>query len=463
MQQETAEERTFEMVPVQVAANTTKNPVPGPKRAAAVVLVDANQEEDGGAEVEEADAPSQPDPAEGARVKAEDERKRVAALQAYEKRKAEAEAKRQRKAADKKADKKAAEAAKAKAEREKAANEQVLKERSEAEDAREERLALEKEKLALERADRERRAEQALQENRKAEPERKDGQRAEAERQAALKAQQEKLAQERTLAAARKRELARVAEAEWQAAQRAQAEQLAHDRLAAEKAEQARRAAVAAVERANAEQRALTTAAKDAQLAKAGSSVSQAPPPVKPVEPAKKETVGPRPSEKAPEEKGIVIPSVHGDLKLIVAGAGDVKLSVTFTEYPKSKRGRALSRSETRREQKITPVVVKTAERTQEATVEKTGEGIYTFIAEPEGKDPAKLSLKLKVFELSKAGKTKQLGTKTLAGKGVVAKVLMPEGILWEEESAFTGSMQDSDGITKFNAETGLIWKEYTQ
>jgi hypothetical protein len=37
----------------------------------------------------------------------------------------------------------------------------------------------------------------------------------------------------------------------------------------------------------------------------------------------------------------------------------------------------------------------------------------------------------------------------------------MPDAILWEDESAFTGSMQDSAGVTKFNSETGLIWKEY--
>jgi len=37
----------------------------------------------------------------------------------------------------------------------------------------------------------------------------------------------------------------------------------------------------------------------------------------------------------------------------------------------------------------------------------------------------------------------------------------MPEGILWEDEAAFSGSMEDSEGVTKFNSETGLLWKEY--
>lgn len=67
----------------------------------------------------------------------------------------------------------------------------------------------------------------------------------------------------------------------------------------------------------------------------------------------------------------------------------------------------------------------------------------------------------MKIYELSKTGKTKQLGSKNFSGKSVVTRILMPDGIIWEDESAFSGSMQDSDGITKFNTGTGLVWKEY--
>lgn len=43
----------------------------------------------------------------------------------------------------------------------------------------------------------------------------------------------------------------------------------------------------------------------------------------------------------------------------------------------------------------------------------------------------------------------------------VLVKVLMPEGILWNDDAAFTGSLQDSSSTTKFNAQTGLYWREY--
>ena len=37
----------------------------------------------------------------------------------------------------------------------------------------------------------------------------------------------------------------------------------------------------------------------------------------------------------------------------------------------------------------------------------------------------------------------------------------MPEAILWDDDASFTGSLEDSESTTKFNAQTGLYWKEY--
>ena len=140
-----------------------------------------------------------------------------------------------------------------------------------------------------------------------------------------------------------------------------------------------------------------------------------------------------------------------------------MKLTVLFREYPKSRRNRALTRTEARREQKISPVVVKTPEQTKEAVIETAREGIYIFTAEAEGGQSTEATFTLKVFELSTKGKTKPLGTKTISGKAVLARILMPDAILWEDESAFSGSMEDSESITKFNSESGLTWKEYRE
>lgn len=166
-------------------------------------------------------------------------------------------------------------------------------------------------------------------------------------------------------------------------------------------------------------------------------------------------------SQKPSESKGLVIPVVHGDLKLIVVGGDEVKLTFLLREYPKSRRNRRLTRTEARRMQKLTPTIVKTTEQTTQAVIETATEGVYILIAETEAGYPTEADFTIEFFEVSAKRRIKSLGTKNVSGSVVIAKVLMPEGILWDDESAFTGSMLDSDSTTKFNAGTGLIWKEY--
>lgn len=166
-------------------------------------------------------------------------------------------------------------------------------------------------------------------------------------------------------------------------------------------------------------------------------------------------------AEKPPEPRGIVATSLHGDLKMIISGDSGVRLVVLFREYPKSRRDRPLTRSEARREQRIQPVIARSNQETREAVVETARDGIYIFAAEPERGDKAKATFTLKVFETGRRERTAEIGTRTITGKSVLARVLMREGILWDDESAFTGSIEDSESTTKFNANSGLYWKEY--
>jgi hypothetical protein len=32
---------------------------------------------------------------------------------------------------------------------------------------------------------------------------------------------------------------------------------------------------------------------------------------------------------------------------------------------------------------------------------------------------------------------------------------------LWSDDSFFSGSIEDSESVTKFNTDTGIVWKEY--
>ncbi len=105
--------------------------------------------------------------------------------------------------------------------------------------------------------------------------------------------------------------------------------------------------------------------------------------------------------------------------------------------------------------------MVRTGEKVHEAVVEITQEGIYDIMVTANNGKPVTAKLILKIRESRPGASTKDLGTRTITGSTEVARVLMPEGILWEDDSYFTGNMEDSDSVTKFHAGTGLMWKEY--
>lgn len=190
--------------------------------------------------------------------------------------------------------------------------------------------------------------------------------------------------------------------------------------------------------------------------------VAQIPRPAQPAASGAARAVGRRNDpEKPAERSGATIPSLHGDLKLVVVGTSGIKVSISFREYPKARRSKLPSRVEGRRQQKVAPLIAQTGRESQEAVVETAREGVYLFVVESESGEPVKGTFILKVFEDGPRGKTSMIGTRTITGKTVLARILMPEGILWEDDAAFTGIIQDGESTTKFNARSGLQWKEY--
>lgn len=171
-------------------------------------------------------------------------------------------------------------------------------------------------------------------------------------------------------------------------------------------------------------------------------------------------TVAKPPAPPLPQPRGLVVASLSGDLKLISAGDA-VKISVVFREFPRSRRHRSPSRSQALQLQNISPVCADGPGRTSEAVIGKAGEGVYVFSAEPRDTKAAQARFTLKIYDSGTGRKVAELGRRTITGKSVLAKVLMPEAILWDDDSAFTGSLQDAESTTKFNTQSGLYWKEY--
>jgi hypothetical protein len=166
-----------------------------------------------------------------------------------------------------------------------------------------------------------------------------------------------------------------------------------------------------------------------------------------------------------PETKGAILFEPYGDLKFeikIEEGLiNNLKTTITYREFLKKQRNRPLKKSEVKYI-RVEPKIINRGDNIIIVIVETAGEGIYKFMIESDNK-PFKASLAVKLYEKSAKEKSKTLGTMTVNDKTIAAKILMPEGILWDDDSYFSGYMEDSESITKFNTDSGLIWKEYKE
>ena len=127
-----------------------------------------------------------------------------------------------------------------------------------------------------------------------------------------------------------------------------------------------------------------------------------------------------------------------------------------------SPRDRPFSRAESRRNIKIVPLIANTRDTVREVVISQADQGVYTISAES-ARETAGIALSLKLYEGTSKAVTRELGKHTIARKKVLLKILMPDGILWDDDAAFSGNMEDSEGVTKFNTESGLMWKEYNE
>jgi hypothetical protein len=168
-----------------------------------------------------------------------------------------------------------------------------------------------------------------------------------------------------------------------------------------------------------------------------------------------------QPTQPPPSPQLILHPPVTGDLKLVITGDVDVKVDVFFRSYAKSRRSKPWTRWEAQKRRSILPKVIRTGKNVHEAVVEITEEGIYTIVVRPDNGNKGTAELVLKIRESRPGATTKKLGSRKIDETFEVARILMPDGILWDDDKYFSGDMEDSDSITKFHTGTGLMWREY--
>lgn len=109
----------------------------------------------------------------------------------------------------------------------------------------------------------------------------------------------------------------------------------------------------------------------------------------------------------------------------------------------------------------MAPLVVMPNGKTIQAIIPHSEEGVYYLRVELERRELTDATVTVRLFEGSSRAMKKSIRLNTASHGGIVLRLLMPEGVIWEDASAFSGSLEDSDSVTRFNSETGLEWKEY--
>ncbi len=91
----------------------------------------------------------------------------------------------------------------------------------------------------------------------------------------------------------------------------------------------------------------------------------------------------------------------------------------------------------------------------------KAEKGVYVFELKNGGKDVHKLQIRVLLYEKTDRKRIREYKNINLdPGESEAIKFLIPEAIFWDDDDYFSGSIEDSKSITKFNHDAGIAWKE---
>ncbi len=91
--------------------------------------------------------------------------------------------------------------------------------------------------------------------------------------------------------------------------------------------------------------------------------------------------------------------------------------------------------------------------------------GVYTFEMRYRTRVPDLSVSPILYFPREGGVKARSVRPATLSGSGrvIVAKLLLPEGLVWEDDDWSTGQSQSADSITRFRFPDGVVWTERKQ
>ena len=94
-------------------------------------------------------------------------------------------------------------------------------------------------------------------------------------------------------------------------------------------------------------------------------------------------------------------------------------------------------------------------------SVAKAEKGTYTLAMENGGDAIILVKLVFRLYERRGRERIKEYAMVELPSHGMVKfHFLLPDALFWDDEDRFSGSIEDSNSLTKFQYDTGLVWKE---
>lgn len=94
-------------------------------------------------------------------------------------------------------------------------------------------------------------------------------------------------------------------------------------------------------------------------------------------------------------------------------------------------------------------------------SISKAEKGIYIFMMKNNGAKGYETELLFHIFEGKSGERKKVYKTVELPPNTTLKyKFIIPEAVFWDDEGYFTGTIESSKTLTKFNEKSGLIWSE---
>ncbi len=191
-----------------------------------------------------------------------------------------------------------------------------------------------------------------------------------------------------------------------------------------------------------------------------------APPPLLPLQTGGGSTGTPAPRT-APQEEGEggrlpVLPlAAYAPLKIEIACAQnclqDLSMRLVKKRYPDAGKRREPATEVDMKEETLRSA----ARDTRLISVAAAARGTYAFMIVNNSRASDVVDISFLFSDGPKLLRVKKYTAATIAAGGKATyRFIIPDAIFWDDEDRFGGTIEDSGSITKFNDETGLVWRE---